>query len=257
MAQETATSMTAPEGGLLRAWMDAMLHPKYATFQRWFPLMTVRWRGISLAVSLVLIVLHIYVQEAVDAFGTHHNAQILTLSRLTAYFASSRGLYLASFYGPCAVLLLCLIPGVVALASSRDLGPYHIRFKHVFRPWMQIQPTICVLLLFSTAARLVLMLLGIYDSEFVLFSLLTLLLVPTPALATWSYSIVALSAGSGLSQAKVGWIGAIPGILLVGLYWFLLPGLFISLGIQCCERMPGAVRWWRRSGGGLRCLIGE
>src|SRR5689334_23271684 len=218
MAQETAASVTAPEGGILRAWTEAFLHPKYETYARWFPQMTARWRGISLAVSLMLIVLNVYVGGALEIWRTSHNAQALTLSNMAAYFSSSRGLYFAFFYGPCSILLLYSIPGIVALASSRDFGPFGIRFKRVFRPWMQIQPTICVLLLYSTVSQLVLKLVGIYDSEFILFNLLTILLVSAPALATWGYSIVALSAGSSLSQVKTGWIGAIPGILLYGLY---------------------------------------
>jgi hypothetical protein len=230
MAQETAASMTAPEGAIWQAWLDALIHPKFETYARWFPLMKSRWRNISLAVSLMLIILNIYAHGALDVFTVSHKSQALAFGNMVAYFSSPRGLYFIFFYGPCSVLLLYLIPGIVALASSRDFGPYGIRFKRVFRPWMQIQPTICVLLLYSTVSQLVLKLVGIYDSEFILFSLLTFLLVSAPALVTWSYSIVALSAGSSLSQAKAGWVGAIPGILLYGLYWFWLPGVFISLG---------------------------
>lgn len=230
MAQETAASMTVPEGGLLRAWIDAFFHPKFATFQRWFPLMTVRWRRVTLGVSLALILMNVYARGALDAFTTNHSAQALTLSNIAAYFVSPRGIFRAFFYGPCSVLALYLIPAIIALASSRGLGPYGVRFKRVFRPWMQVQPTICILLLFSTVAQLVLMLVGIYDSGFVLFSLLTLLLVPIPALATWSYSIVALAAGSGLTEAKAGWVGAIPGILVHVVFWFPLPGIFGWLG---------------------------
>ena len=55
MAQETAASMTAPRAWVFYAWLDAALHPRFATFQRWFPLMKARWRRLSLIVSLVLI----------------------------------------------------------------------------------------------------------------------------------------------------------------------------------------------------------
>jgi hypothetical protein len=95
---------------------------------------------------------------------------------------------------------------------------------------MQVQPTICILLLFSTLAQLILMIVGIYDSELIFFSLLTLLLVPGPALATWSYSVVALSAGSGLTETKAGWVGAFPGILVYLVFWFALPAIFRGLG---------------------------
>lgn len=60
MTQETATRMTAPEGGLLRAWTDALLHPKFETYARWYLKMNYRWRLISLLVLLPLLLVTIF-----------------------------------------------------------------------------------------------------------------------------------------------------------------------------------------------------
>ena len=95
---------------------------------------------------------------------------------------------------------------------------------------MQIQPTICALLLFSTVAELLLTRIGIYESGNPVFSLLSLALVPVPALATFSYTIVALSAGSGLTQTKAGWVAAIPGILVQIVFWILFATILNRLG---------------------------
>ena len=58
MVQEMAASITAPRAWLVYAWVDVALHPKFPTYQRWFPLMKTRWRRISLAVTLALIVVN-------------------------------------------------------------------------------------------------------------------------------------------------------------------------------------------------------
>ena len=95
MAQETAASMTAPRAWLVYAWVDVALHPRFATFQRWFPLMKTRWRRISLAITIVLIVLTVYAHVALDAFTVNHSAHALTLSNMNAYFTSPCGLFRA------------------------------------------------------------------------------------------------------------------------------------------------------------------
>jgi hypothetical protein len=97
MAQETAASMTAPEGAIWQAWLDALIHPKYETYARWFPLMKSRWRNISLAVSLMLIILNIYAHGALDVFTVSHKSQALAFGNMVAYFSSPRGLYFIFF----------------------------------------------------------------------------------------------------------------------------------------------------------------
>lgn len=143
-------------------------------------------------------------------------------SKMLAYFSTPRGLFRVFFYGPCSIFTMYVMPATVALVSPRGFGPYRIRLKRIFRPWMQVQPTICALLLFSTVAQIVMMALGLYETENLLFSLLSLILVPMPALATWSYSVLALSAGSSLKGWRAGWAAAIPRALVYALFWDLL-----------------------------------
>jgi len=55
----------------------------------------------------------------------------------------------AFYKGAGSIAVLLAMPALVRLISPRSLGPYRIRFKRVFRPWMQVQPGICALLLVS------------------------------------------------------------------------------------------------------------
>lgn len=220
MAQETAASMTAPRAWVFYAWLDAALHPRFATFQRWFPLMKARWRMLSLIVSLVLILVTACAGIALAAYSTMHTADALAPENLSAYLASPGGLSRAIFYGPCAIVTLFAMPAAVALISPRRLGPYSIRFKRVFRPWMQVQPIICLLQLFSAAAQLVLLLIGVDATESFLSGLMTVTLVVAPLLGTWSYSVAALSAGGGRKPFLTGLVAAIPGILALAAFGF-------------------------------------
>ena len=220
MAHETAASMTAPRAWVFYAWLDVALHPRFATFQRWFPLMKARWRMLSLIVSLVLILVTACAGIALAAYSTMHTADALAPENLSAYLASPGGLSRAIFYGPCAIVTLFAMPAAVALISPRRLGPYSIRFKRVFRPWMQVQPIICLLQLFSAAAQLVLLLIGVDATESFLSGLMTVTLVVAPLLGTWSYSVAALSAGGGRRPFLTGLVAAIPGILALAAFGF-------------------------------------
>jgi hypothetical protein len=225
MAQETAASMTAPRAWVFYAWLDAALHPRFATFQRWFPLMKARWLMLSLIVSLVLILITACAGIALAAYSTMHTADALAPGNLFAYLTDPNGLSRAIFYGPCAIVTLFAMPAAVALISPRHLGPYSIRFKRVFRPWMQVQPIICLLQLFSAVAQLVLLLIGVdatesFLSESFLSGLMTVTLVVAPLLGTWSYSVAALSAGGGRKPFLTGLVAAIPGILALAAFGF-------------------------------------
>lgn len=225
MAQETAASMTAPRAWVFYAWLDAALHPRFATFQRWFPLMKARWRMVSLIVSLVLILITACAGIALAAYSTMHTADAIAPGNLFAYLTDPNGLSRAIFYGPCAIVTLFAMPAAVALISPRRLGPYSIRFKRVFRPWMQVQPIICLLQLFSAVAQLVLLLIGVdatesFLSESFLSGLMTVTLVVAPLLGTWSYSVAALSAGGGRKPFLTGLVAAIPGILALAAFGF-------------------------------------
>ena len=77
MAQETADAISIPAGGIIWAWIDALAHPEFATFQRWFPLMQVRWRRLSLAVSLFLILATACEHIQVCTSHATHNAGLI------------------------------------------------------------------------------------------------------------------------------------------------------------------------------------
>jgi len=235
MARETVASMTAPRALIIYAWLDAALHPKFSTFQRWFPFMKARWRMISLIVSLVLILVTVLAQIALAAYSANRGADSLTPGALSAYLASPAGIFRAFFYGPCAVVTLFAMPAAVALIAPRSLGPYAIRFKRVFRPWMQVQPVICIWLLFSVVAQLVLLLIGVNASESFLsgsflLGLVTVTLVVAPLMGTWGYSVAALSAGSSRKPFLTGLVAAIPGLAVYGIFWFALASILNSLG---------------------------
>lgn len=235
MAQETAASMTAPRTWIFYAWLDAALRPKFATFQRWFPLMKARWRMTSLLVSLVLTFVTAFAQIALAAYSANRSADALTPGTLSAYLPSPAGLFRAFFFGPCAVVTLFPMPAAVALIAPRSLGPYAIRFKRIFRPWIQVQPVICVLLLFSVIAQLVLLLIGVDASEpflsgSFLFGLATMTLVVAPLLGTWSYSVAALAAGGGRKPFLTGLVAAIPGLAVYAIFWVALANILNSLG---------------------------
>lgn len=218
MAQETAASMAAPEGGLLRAWTDALVHPQFETFQRWYPRMGQKWRRISLAVSLLLIVMASLAHVVSSAAGALPAMQSLTLTGISAYLASGRGLseLFRNFAG--SVAMLYAIPVVVAWRANREIGPYSVRFRVVFGTWTQVQPVICALLLFSAIAQVILAALGLSDpyahlgnwAAWVVMSSVT-----GPALISWyMYSWEALAAGSGRYPYRAGLIAAAPAILI-------------------------------------------
>lgn len=221
MAQGTAADTTAPRAWLVYAWLDPLLHPKFATFQCWFPLMKPGWRRITLAVTLVLICIEGVIRVATYPVINRHDLQSLEPQRISANLLSPREAFLVAYWVAGSAIVLFTIPALVALVSAWSLGPYVIRFKRIYRPWIQVQPIICMLLLFSTVAHTMLIEFGMYQSENLFFNTLSLLLVPVPALATWSYSLVALSAGSSRTKFQAGLVAAIPGIL----FW-LTPLMF-------------------------------
>ena len=225
MAQDAVGGVVAPDGGLFRAWLDVLVHPKFATFQRWYLRMRLRWRMLSLIVSLVLILITACAGIALAAYSTMHTADAIAPGNLFAYLTAPNGLSRAIFYGPCAIVTLFAMPAAVALISPRRLGPYSIRFKRVFRPWMQVQPIICLLQLFSAVAQLVLLLIGVdatesFLSESFLSGLMTVTLVVAPLLGTRSYSVAALSAGGGRKPFLTGLVATIPGILALAAFGF-------------------------------------
>lgn len=234
MAQETAASTTAPEGAIWQAWLDAFLHPQFETFQRWYPRMGQKWRRVSLAVSLVLIVLASLAHAVFSAAEALPSMQPLTLAGIIAYLASGRGLFELLRDSAASVAMLYAIPVVVAWRANREIGPYSIRLRVVFGTWMQVQPVICVLLLFSAVALVVLAVLGLSDPYAHLgdwAAWVVMLPVTGPAWISWyMYSCEALAAGSGRYLYRVGLTTLVPAILIYPLFWVLLPTILRELG---------------------------
>ncbi len=218
MTQETVADMTAPQGAIWQAWLDAFIHPKFETYARWYPRMGQRWRGISLVTSVLLIIMTGIVYLGLHAFVAPRSVEMMSFTTYYAYFHSSDGIRRAVFNTASSVALIFAIPALVTLISPRSLGPYRIRFKRVNRPWMQVQPVICMLLLCSAltdfAFGFFLQTSGILD--FVEFMLVTWL-----TLYTWTLTYESLAAGSSRTKFQAGLVAAIPGLLV-----YFLPGLF-------------------------------
>lgn len=230
MTQETATRMTAPEGGLLRAWTDALLHPKFETYVRWYPHMDTRWRRTSLAVSLMLILVRNFVQIADSTAHALPASQSLTLDRISVYLASLHGRYELFSYIAGSVAMLAAIPAISAWRANRDIGPYHIRLRVVFGTWMQVQPAVCVLELVSAVAELAQGMSGVSSSHSVVADWVFPLLVLSPALISLDCSCEALAAGSGRYAYRAGLIIVAVAIVVHPLFVVVLPTILRLLG---------------------------
>lgn len=217
MAQETAANMTAPEGAIWQAWLDAFIHPKFETYARWYRRMGARWRRLSLAVSLPMLLIAILVVIAHDAVYIGNSVQTLTLSRFVSYLGSPHGLFELIDMFAAALVAIFAMPATAAVFAHRSLGPYRIRFKRVFRPWMQVQPAICVLLLASALVNFVA---GFAQSPSDVWWVVAFVLIAWPALRSWQLTYEALAAGSSRNVYLAGFVAAIPGLL-----WFFLSAM--------------------------------
>ena len=224
MVQEMAASITAPRAWLIYAWVDVALHPKFPTYQRWFPLMKTRWRRISLAVTLALIVVNSFFWTTLVRLGNENSIQTLNLNHMFALISSSGALFQFSYGIGGSIVALYAMPAAVTLVSARSLGPYRIRFKRAFRPWIQTQPAICAHLLLSGLVVLVFALLGqeLPSSGIVseVFAIVAFALVFSLPARSWMLSYRALAAGSGRTTILAGFAAAIPGLLV-----WILPSL--------------------------------
>jgi len=219
MAQESADAIPIPAGGIIWAWIDAFAHPEFATFQRWFPRMKVRWRRLSLAVSLFLILVTMCIFVAISAFPEPRTLQDFSLAIFFTHLFSSHGFGRAFCEAVGSIVVLFAMPALVTLISPRSLGPYRIRLKRVFRPWMQVQPAICVLLL---ASALVNFAAGFVQSPSDISNMVAFVLIAWPALRSWQLTYEALAAGSSRNIYLVGFVAAIPGLLYLLFLPFLL-----------------------------------
>ena len=227
MAQEAAADQSMPHGSVFRAWLEAFLHPSFATFQRWYPRMQARWRVISLLVSLLLILIAILVLIAHDAISDDYIVGALSLDRFLTYLHSPHGLFqlfsffagtLAGIYG---------FPALVAWFAYRAIGPYHLRFHVALGTLMQALPAICALLLFSAVAYFIL---GYFESSSSVFQVSTVLFVQLPIWISWGYLTMALSAGSGRYRYVIYIATVALYICICLLLWELIRRIFSYLG---------------------------
>ena len=195
MAQDAVGGVAAPEGGLFRAWLDVLVHPKFATFQRWFPQMSFRWRAISLVVSLLLAFAAGLVVIGHDAmFAAHYSLQALSGATFRDYLFSPHGLsqWFRLWCG--AALFIVLIPATAAAIGYRRIGPYHLRFGVGFGTWLQALPLISLLALISISATFIL---GFFASSSFVFTIATYAFEYVPVYICWGAAARALAAGSG------------------------------------------------------------
>lgn len=172
MAQETAASITVPDGTIWRAWLDALSRPRFSTFARWYPRMGQRWRGFSLVVSLVLVVITAFIHvAAVDLTASHG---------MFAYIVSPGELLRVCFVVARSVTILLLMPLAVAWIARRRIGPYRLRVHVAFGTWLLVQPAIFLLLLIGAVAYLIFTVNGIAQSSSDFDSLLVTAFVAGP-----------------------------------------------------------------------------
>lgn len=230
MAQETAASTRAPQGGLLRAWTDALFHPTFETYARWYLKMGPRWRRISLAVSLPLLLAAIFVVIAHDAMHVGAGIHALTGSRFLSYLDSPHGLFQLFAFSVGAIAAIVAIPAAVALFAHRSRGRYRIRCYIAYCTWMQTLPMTCVFLLFGAVGYLVL---GFFDwSSFdpQVYQIAWLVIAYLPALLAWQLGGMGLSAATRRNVRLILVVMLAVYVVIVLLVWHLLGHILVVLG---------------------------
>ncbi len=91
---------------------------QFETYARWYLKMNARWRHISLAVSLPLLLVAIFVAIAHDAMHIGSGIQALTFSRFLSYLGSPHGLFEVFALSAGALLALFAIPATAALFAE-------------------------------------------------------------------------------------------------------------------------------------------
>ena len=228
MAQDAVGGVVAPDGGLFRAWLDVLTHPKFATFQRWYPRMRLRWRAISLVVSLLLAFAAGLVVIGHDAmFAARFSLQALSLATFRDYLLSPHGLlqWFRLWFG--AALFVFLIPATAAAIGHRPIGPYHVRFRVAFGTWLQALPLISLLALISICAAFVL---GFFTSSSFVVAIATWVFEYAPVYMCWGAAARALAAGSGRSIWVMYLVTLVFYFLICLLLGITLPEILASLG---------------------------
>ncbi len=227
MTQEVAATMSAPEGGLLRAWIDALAHPEYETYARWYLRMNARWRRISLAVSLPLLLIAILVVIAHDAMRVGNSFQTLTLSRFLSYLGSPHGLFELFDLFAAALLTIVAIPATAALFAHRSIGRYHIRCYIAYCTFMQTLPMACVFLVLGAMGYLVL---GFFDSTSFVHQIAVIVFVFSPVNVAWGLGCTGLCAATLRNTYLVWSVTLAVYVVIVLLMWHLLGHILVSIG---------------------------
>jgi hypothetical protein len=227
MAQETAASMRAPQGGLLRAWTDALFHPTFETYARWYLKMGPRWRRTSLAVSLPLLLAAIVALIAHDALRVGAGIHALTGSRFLSYLDSPHGLFQLFAFSVGAIAAIVAIPAAVALFAHRSRGRYRIRFSITYCTWMQTLPMTCVFLLFGAVGYLVL---GFFDWSSFLYQASLFIFAYLPVNTAWGLGCAGLSAATRRRIYEIGLVMLAIYVVIVLLVWHLLGHILVVLG---------------------------
>jgi hypothetical protein len=228
MAQDAVGGVVAPDGGLFRAWLDVLVHPKFATFQRWYPRMRLRWRAISLVVSLLLAFAAGLVVIAHDAmFAAHFSLQAFSLATFRDYLLSPHGLFQWFCFWFGAIVAVFLVPAVAAAIGYRPIGPYHVRFRVVFGTWMQALPDACLFLLIGALGYFVL---GFFDASSIAVAVALYVFSYIPIMWGWGLTIEALAAGSGRRGWQIYWMTVIIYIFMCLLFWTIEGHILALLG---------------------------
>lgn len=228
MAQEAAGGVVTPEGGLLRAWLDVVIHPKFATFQRWYPRMRFRWRAISFVVSLLFAFTAGLIFIARDAMASvHFSFRAFSPGIYRSYLLSPHGLFQWFCFWLGSIIAVFLVPAVAAAIGYRPIGSYRIRFRVAFGTLMQALPGACLFLLVGAIGNYFL---GFLDSTSTLVWIASLLFAYVPIMTGLRLVVEASAAGSGRRIWQMYLMAALIYVLMCLLFWTIGGRIFVALG---------------------------
>jgi hypothetical protein len=229
MALETAASMTAPEGAIWQAWLDAFIHPKFETYARWYLRMNAHWRRISLAVSLPLALIAILVVIAHDTMYVGNSVRALTLGRFLNYLGSPHGLFELFDLIAAALVAIVAIPAIAVVFAHRSIGRYRIRFYIAYCTFMQTLPMACVFLVLGAVGYFVFSVFN-FDSTAFMGQVAGFLFVYLPPNIAFGLISTGLAAATLRFQLFMYWMLIVIYIAIVLLVWQLLGHFLVALG---------------------------
>lgn len=229
MAQESAATMTAPEGEIWQAWFDAFIHPKFETYARWYLRMNAHWRRISLAASLPLALIAILIVIAHDAMYAGNSIQALTLGRFLSYLGSPHGVFELFDMFAAALVAIVAIPAIAAVFAHRSIGRYSIRLYIAYCTFMQTLPMACVFLVLGAVGYFVFSVFNFHSTAFI-GQVAGFLLVYLPPNIAFGLISTGLAAATLRFQFFMYWMLIAIYIAIVLLVWQLLGHFLVSLG---------------------------